>query len=251
MLTYSQSEKHGRAMSIFWRRLVAAGLAWGVLSLAHAAADAGATQDLADIAAVAVAVSEDLALQQGYDNVAVEPQRLDPGLHLPRCGQPLDGFTPQGSRVPGALSVGIACAGPDPWTIYVRTQVRARRAVPVLARPVARHAVITAQDIRLVDQPLESVASGIVFDPAQIVGMELVRPLDEGSTVRLKYLRSPKVVRRGQLVTLVAGQGGLEVRTQGKALVDAVAGERVRVNAETSGKVVEGTARADGTVFVP
>lgn len=91
----------------------------------------------------------------------------------------------------------------------------------------------------------------MVFDPQQIIGMELTRPLNAGSTIRISHLRPPKVIKRGQQVTLVTGLDGLEVRIQGKALRDAAAGERVAVTNLSSGKQIEGTAHSDGTVSVP
>ena len=68
---------------------------------------------------------------------------------------------------------------------------------------------------------------------------------------KINQLRYPRVVIRGQQVTLVTGLGGLEVRTQGKALRDAVAGKRVTVVNLNSGRQVEGIALSDGTVRVP
>ncbi|MEZ5569405.1 MAG: flagellar basal body P-ring formation chaperone FlgA [Halioglobus sp.] len=244
-------DKHPRFLSIIWRSR----LLWGLLAAlpwANTAAGAGeALQPLETINAAAVAASEERARQQGYDNVAVDVRPLDHRLRLPQCAQPLTSFIPPASQILGAVSVGIECAGPKPWTIYVRTQVSAQRAVPVLARAVPRNTVISAADIQLINQPLESTGEGIVFDPDQIIGMELTRSLDEGSTVRVKYLRPPKIIKRGQQVTLVSGVGGLEVRMQGKALGDAAEGERVSVATTGSGKTVEGIAHSDGSVYVP
>ena len=58
------------------------------------------------------------------------------------------------------------------------------------------------------------------------------------------------LVRRGQIVTLVAGGGPVEIRTTGKALADGAAGERVRVRNERSNRIVEGVVAEDGTVRV-
>jgi flagella basal body P-ring formation protein FlgA len=50
---------------------------------------------------------------------------------------------------------------------------------------------------------------------------------------------------------VLSGTGGLTVRSQGKALEDAIAGERVSVVNSISGVKVEGIAGTDGTVTVP
>jgi flagella basal body P-ring formation protein FlgA len=51
-------------------------------------------------------------------------------------------------------------------------------------------------------------------------------------------------------VTLVAHAAGFEVRAPGKAMADASANQRVRVQNLNSLKIVEGLADNDGTVRV-
>lgn len=239
-------------MSIFWRstqswRAVAIVCSLG---LHNAAFGVEAWQPLEAITATAIAAGEERAKLHGHNNISVEVRPLDKRLRLPRCDEPLNGVIPQTSQALGAISVRIECATPKPWSIYVRAKVIAQRAVPVLTRPLARNATVSAADIRLVNMPVESVSNGIIFDPQQIIGMEVVRSLDADSTIRINQLRAPTVVKRGQLVTLIAGAGGLEVKIQGKAMGDAVEGERVSVSNLSSGKKVEGTANSDGTVTV-
>ena len=243
-------DHYTQLLSTFWHRPLWPSLLASLLFFA-APALAGELQGLDSIGAAAISASEERARQQGYESVDVDVRPLDNRLRLPQCGQPLRSFIPPASRILGAVSVGVECEGPQPWTIYVRTQVSAQRAVPVLARALARNSVITAADIMLVNQPLEYAGEGIVFDQEQIIGMELTRSLNEGSTLRVRYLRAPKIIKRGQQVTLVSGSGGLEVRMQGKALTDAAHGERVSVATSGSGKTVEGIAHTDGSVHVP
>lgn len=238
-------------MSIFWRVFLCWGLLWAACCAAGPVAADETKQALNSIVAAAVAASEERARQHGYDKVSVEVRPLDERLRLPQCGEPLEAFSPGAGQVLGPASVGIRCSGTRPWTIYVRTTVSARQAIPVLARSLPRHTVITEADIKLIDQPLQSAANGVIYNPAQIVGMELTRSLDAGSTIRLNQLRAPNVIKRGQRVTVIAGLNGLEVRTEGKALGDAAAGERVAVTNLKSGKAIEGTARSDGTISVP
>jgi flagella basal body P-ring formation protein FlgA len=238
-------------MTIFWRWcfLTQLWIAGFYLFIPYASADT--SQPLDSIIAVAASASEKRALEHGYDNVSVEVRSLDQRLRLHPCQNPLTSFIPQASNVLGSVSVGVECAGNKPWTIYVRTHVSAQQAVPVLARPLARNTVITEADIKMVNQPINSAANGVIFNPLHIIGMELTRQLDAGSTFRVSHLRRPKVIKRGQNVTLVTGLDGLEVRIQGKALRDAASGERISVTNLSSGKQIEGTAHSDGTVSVP
>ena len=237
-------------MSKIWRLLPPAALALLLCAVPGIAASNEGAQPLDTIIAAAEAASKERAQQYGFDNVSVEVRPLDGRLRLPTCGKALNGAIPQTASVPGTVSVRVSCAEPKPWSIYVRTRVIAQRSVPVLAHPLARGALISEKDIKMVDMPVDSVVNGIIFDPQQILGKELVRPLNGGTTFRVNQLREPNVIKRGQVVTLRAGAGGLQVEIQGKALGNAAEGERVRVSNLSSGRQVEGTANADGSVTV-
>lgn len=237
-------------MTIFWRLRLYTSFFIAMCCGANAIADAQAIQALPSITAAAVVASQERAKEQGFEQVAVEVRPLDNRLRLTQCSEPLSTFVPQASQALGSISVGIRCKAPKPWTIYVRTVVSAQQAIPVLARSLARNTVISEADIKLVNQPLKAQANGVIYNPEHIIGMELTRPLDAGSTIKVNQLRAPKVVKRGQQVTLVAGSNGLEVRIQGKALKDAAEGELVTVTALDTGKKVQGIAHSDGTVSV-
>ena len=187
---------------------------------------------------------------RGYDTVSVTVRSLDRRLNLPQCSQALVSFPVQAQQVLGALSMGVRCGGAQPWTIYVRADVQARRMIPVLTGPLPGRSLITADDIELVPVSADAVLHGVVLEPQQIIGRELTRSLDAGSPLKVSQLRLPKLVRRGNLVTLVSGGAGLEVRMQGKVLGDGAAGDVVKVANLSSGQVVEGVVNPDGSITV-
>ncbi len=236
-------------MTIFWRGALSAGLL-ATLYVGTVAA-AGSIQTLDSIVAAAKSASDQRARQHGYDNVLSEVRPLDSRLQLPQCSEKLTTITPQSNRVLGSINIGVRCTGEKPWTIYIRAMVTAQQSVPVLTRPLARLSIVSKDDIQLINQPVHSTGNGVIYDPNQIIGMELIRPLNAGSPIKVNQLRSPKVVIKGQQVTLVARFGGLDVTIKGKALQSAAVGDRVRVTNLSSGKHVEGVAQADGTVLVP
>jgi flagella basal body P-ring formation protein FlgA len=63
-------------------------------------------------------------------------------------------------------------------------------------------------------------------------------------------LQADPVIRRGEVVTLVTSSGSFEVRAPGRALADAAAGERTRIQNLSSQKVVEGRVERSGAVRV-
>lgn len=239
-------------MTIFWhaKRLLLVITAYAALT-SWATAEMS-VQSLDAIKSAVAAACTMKAEQQGYKHVDVNVRPLDNRLRLPECTEPLSTFFPPGSNALGAVSVGVRCSGKKSWTIYARAQVNAQTTIPVLSRPLPRHSLITEGDLKMINQPAGTGnTQGIILDPSQIIGMEITRALNVGSTIKPSQLRAPKVIARGQQVVLVSGNGGLKVRMQGKALKDAAAGERVKVTNLSSGQKIEGIANADGTVSVP
>jgi len=186
----------------------------------------------------------------GYNKVNVSIRPLDEHLQLPNCSHPLETFIPPGTPSLGNINIGVRCKSPEPWTIYVRSQVSGEVDIPILSRTLARNSIITRDDLVMTSQPLGS-QNGILYEPEQIVGMELTRQLNAGSPIKANHLRPPKVVKRGQQVVLVAGSGGLNVRMKGKANGDAAVGERVRVTNTSSGQQLEGIVNQDGSISIP
>jgi len=236
-------------MTNFWQLALCLALA-GMLPAVAVPLRAQEQQSLDSIRDVVGSSCHDWARSRGYDPVKVDVRSLDARLRLPRCDQALSAFPAQPDRVLGAVSVGVRCAGGNPWTIYVRANVSAQKTVPVLARPLASRSRITAEDLKMVEMSADAALNGVVLDPDQIIGMELTRSLGVDSPVKVSQIRLPKLVKRGQHVTLLSGGGGLEVRMQGKAMADAAAGDLVKAVNLSSGQMVEGVVNPDGTVAV-
>lgn len=246
LLNQTHGTSRGPKVTNFWRIPIAMLL----LLCSGTGFTSDAFQSTGSIETAVREVTGARATSHGYENVTVEVRRLDPRLRLAQCTQALDARVPPGSAVLGAVSVAVSCQDESPWTIYVRSHISAMQSVPVLNKPLARHAIITDDDLNVVKQPLGQASSGTVFKVEQLVGMQLTRALDAGATLRLNQLRKPDVIKRGQQVTLVSGAKGLQVRISGKALDNAAEGERVAVSNLSSGKRVEGIAHSDGTVSV-
>ena len=62
-----------------------------------------------------------------------------------------------------------------------------------------------------------------------------------GAEIAPQAVKAVPAIRRGETVTIVSRQGGMEVSSSGTALSDAELGGRVRIRNESSQRVVEGT----------
>lgn len=121
---------------------------------------------------------------------------------------------------------------------------------PVLAQPIARGEVIRGES--LVMQEIKRSPAGIdyITDSEALIGMAAKRPLRAGVPLRMTDIAQPKIILKGELVTVAFEAPGLILSVRGKALEDAVQGQTIRVlNTQTS-RPLEGAAASAGYVLV-
>lgn len=172
---------------------------------------------------------------------------LDPRLRLAACAQAPVAEPP---AVRGAnASVTVRCTDPA-WTVYVPVRISDQRPVLVLARAVARGETLTAALLSVQERDVAQLPFGYFEDAQAVDGHVLRRALAAGAVLTPNDAEPPRLVRRGEAVTVIGRSGGIEVRATGTAMADGGQGERVRVRNDSSRRIVEGTVTAPGTVEI-
>ncbi|MCF6233691.1 MAG: flagellar basal body P-ring formation protein FlgA [Rhodobacteraceae bacterium] len=118
--------------------------------------------------------------------------------------------------------------------------------VIVPARTIRAREVINPED--LVRKPGD--ISGAISDPKLVIGQEARVVLYVGRPIRPGDLRSPAIVARNDLVTLVFSRGPLRISTEGRALGRGSVGESIRAMNLISRVTVSGTIQANGSIEV-
>jgi len=180
----------------------------------------------------------------------VTATQLDSRLRLADCAQALDVFVANNGSVQTRTTVGVRCGDVGGWTVYVPVAVEVEAPVLVLRRALARRARVEALDVELQTRRLPGISSHFVNDMNSLQGRRLRRALAAGTPLTTDALDRDVLVQRGQSVTLIASNGGLEIRAQGRALTEGSERDRVRVQNVNSLKVVEGVVENAGTVRV-
>jgi flagellar basal body P-ring formation protein FlgA len=182
--------------------------------------------------------------------VTLKAAALDARLRLPACPVALESFAqpPRGSQA--RALVRVSCASGTPWSLNVPVEIHRELDVLVLRRAVARGEILTAADVVAQKRVSMGLASPYVGRIEDLAGRMTRRPLPEGTPVTAEALSAALLIKRGQTVTLTASTGGIQVRAPGRALADAAASQRLRVQNLDSLKVVEGVAESDGVVRV-
>ena len=139
----------------------------------------------------------------------------------------------------------------------------ARAAAPERTEaPTARRAVqaltylhsLNAGDIVRADDLTWSKGVDPAYDAPRdadgVIGMAARRPLREGSSVSLRDVSAPQVIKKDDIVAVAFNLGGISLTLEAKALSDAAAGQLVTVMNPTSKKVIQAMAVGPGQAVV-
>jgi flagella basal body P-ring formation protein FlgA len=227
-----------RSTLVGFLTVAASALTW----VARAQAPAPAWQPPATIAAAA----REAAAAEGAGEV--EAVAVDDRLKLKACGTALDARITRPIQR-GQGTVAVSCSGATPWRLFV--PVRTTNEVPalVLTRSVQPGDVLTIADLAVAERSAATLPFDYMSAPEQAIGFAVRRSQAAGAVLVPAALESPEVVKRGALVTVIASEGPITVKSEGVAIDSARLNERVKVRS-VSGRVIEGTAEGPGQVRV-
>ncbi|MCW8906398.1 MAG: flagellar basal body P-ring formation chaperone FlgA [Sedimenticola sp.] len=184
------------------------------------------------------------------DEVSVEAGNIDSRLRLAACEQPLETFAPYRRGNSARITVGVRCNDTTRWTLYVPVSVSRMEEIVVASRPLNRGALITTDDVRLELRDVARLHRGYITSLEQAAGKRVKRRIQVDGVVTPDRIMVQHAVKKGNLVTILARIGSLEVRVKGKALDSGAIGERIKVRNSSSERELEATIVARGTVRV-
>jgi len=180
----------------------------------------------------------------------IEVGQLDRRLRLTECGSALETFAPNNRKLVGNVTIGVRCRNPKPWTIYVPVSIRVFDTVVVTERMLARNTVVGKFDIAKEIRDVTSLHGRYMRTLDDALGQLASQHVPINTILLPNMLQEPKLVHRGEQITILATASGVEVRMNGTALADGSAGDRIRVRNNRSKRVVQGTVLRAGEVRV-
>ena len=176
----------------------------------------------------------------------VTAPNLDNRLRLPLCPESLTADIPNKSSLSGTVSVLVRCESLN-WQLYVPVRVQQVLERVVAKTPLPRGTVISAADIEVEQVELRRQRGASFGNPEQLIGSKVKRPVRLGEIILASDIC---LVCRNDAVLIKAGNDGLSIITEGKALSDGSLGEQIRVQNNRSKKVITGVVSAVGEVTV-
>jgi len=211
-------------------------------SLAAAADDVQPLQEVREAALGALRA-------QAAPSARLEAVALDERLRLPRCAGPLR-VAPETSRGGAQQRVAVSCVEPVAWTLYVGVRITDIRPVLTLTRNGQRGEALGTEMLVAQERDVAGLPQGYFSSPAELNGRQLRRAAMAGSVLTPELVEGQRLVRRGDLVTVLGRAGTIEVRSQGKALRDGARGDRIPVENSSSRRIVEGRINEGGQVEI-
>lgn len=196
------------------------------------------------------AAAETFVLASAGDGAVATAGHLDPRLRLSRCTTPLEPFVRPGGRLSGRIVVGVRCAGENPWKVYLPVHVGVFQDVIVASRSLPRGHLMQQGDFELASRDVSGIVGAYLSNPGDILGRRLTRSVTKGLVLASPLLQDQTLISKGQMVTLNAGGGAIEIRMSGIAVSDGGKNQLIRVRNATSGKIVEGRVRSASVVEV-
>ncbi|TCM17692.1 flagella basal body P-ring formation protein FlgA [Novosphingobium sp. PhB165] len=120
---------------------------------------------------------------------------------------------------------------------------------PVLVRTVERGETLGAGDFT--QSPLAPGSARGALSPAQAAGQEATRRLNQGAPVRAGDVAAPRLIHRGEAVTISVSTATMHISSAGRALADAGKGEPVRVLNLATNRTLDAVADGPGQVSIP
>ena len=192
-------------------------------------------------------IASNMALDTDYK---VRLGQLDNRLKLPHCTEPLDIFTHSSSIKPGRNSVGVKCKGTKKWTIFSSAIITVYKEVIVLTQPIRRGEIFSLNNLHLEKKDISTIRAGFLTDPLIIANKQATRNLGIGSIINKSNYTEPKLIKRGDKVTIKANSPYLNISVMGIAMMDGIKGQNIRVKNEKSHKIIQATVVRPGQVLV-
>ncbi|MBI9085916.1 MAG: flagellar basal body P-ring formation protein FlgA [Desulfobacterales bacterium] len=151
---------------------------------------------------------------------------------------------------PVPLSIEFSVDGKPQKRAWATVNLTIMAPVVVSRNPMARYQTVAETDVDVELRDLTTLSGLVISDPAEVVGQRMRRSIGSHTAMRSDLVELPPVVRRGDVVTIVAESGGLRVTALGKVRGLARRGERIGVVNLGSGRTVHARVIDARTVTV-
>ena len=148
------------------------------------------------------------------------------------------------------ISTAISVDGKECGLIRMHGTVHFWAPVVVISQNMSRHKTIEKQDITTHFRDISMLGDGLVTRPELAIGKKLKKSSRPGTVLYSHMLKIPPLVQRGDLVTIMARSGSLQVSAPGEVKNAGAQGDIVQVKNLTSRRLIHARVVDQGLVEV-
>jgi len=137
-----------------------------------------------------------------------------------------------------SIAVEFSVNGYDQKKIWATVAIEVLGPVVVTRKPLGRYKPIDEDDIELKTMDLSDLPDDVITDPEAVLGKRTTRAIGAQVPLRADTIELPPLVKRGDLVVIIAEAKGLKITTRGQVKKKGRLGEQIPVVNLDSNKVL-------------
>lgn len=184
------------------------------------------------------------------NNVQVTLTSLNQQIQLPKCGKSLRVEIAPGAKLLGNTTFAVSCHSIVQWKIHVAAHIDGQVNALVARHPITRGTVINSSNLEFVARRYSQLNHGYYESDKLLINMEAKRNIKAGQILTPALVKAQKLVLRGQHITIVAQNKGINLSVKGKALMDGKKGQTIKVRNLSSKKLIFARVVSPGIVKV-
>ena len=179
-------------------------------------------------------------ISQDNKTVRIKEIRVPQSVILPKGRVAYKVAAPRSGELKGKCSIAVdfSVNGHSQKKVWATATIEILGPVVVTRRPLGRHKPIAEDDIELQTMDLSDLPDGVVADPEAVLGKRTRRAIRAQTPLRADLIELPPLVKRGDLVVIIAETNGLKITTLGQVKKRGRLGERIPVVNMDSKKIL-------------
>lgn len=184
--------------------------------------------------------------------MTVQAEQLDPRLTLNECADDkILIFNPYNTPILQSTTLGIKCNQEgNHWTLYVPVKISVLKQVYVAKKPLMKGSRISEDDIYLTEMDVQRLKQGYFSDQSHLIGHVCKQNVSADTPFTPFNLELPKLVRKGDELSITAVRDGLQITMSGIAMSDGILDETIKVKNRSSKKIIEATVSGERQVQI-
>lgn len=160
-------------------------------------------------------------------------------IKAPRqCDKPVELKLSNPEKPIGRLSISVECHDEQYWKIRTQATVDIYANLLVAKQNLERGKTLSSQDFSLKRTKLIARRLDYFTDPQTITGYSTRKKIVAGTVLTSRMLDAPLLIKRDDIVSIVAKSTVLTATTQGIALEDGKESESINIRNLSSGKII-------------